>query len=176
MPITYAVGQRLTATLMQTLADATANRGVTRLIQQAAQSLADATDTALTFGAGSEDVDSGTWHDETTNNTRITPTVAGYYTFTGLLFVPANGDYASIQVNFRKNGATNMPSASRHGPNATASSRSIQIVTDGVLMNGSTDYMELMGNQDNTAGASRNTTSTGGSSSCTFTAVLIRPS
>ena len=176
MAITYAVGQRITATLLQTLADYTVNKGVTRLVQQAAQALADATDTALTFGAGSDDVDTAGWHDEVTNNTRITPTVAGYYTFTGMMWVPAAADYVSLQVNIRKNGSTNLPSASRHGPNATSSSRSIQVVTDGVLMNGSTDYVEVLGNQDNTASASRNTTSSGGSTSCTFTAQFIRPS
>lgn len=176
MTITYAVGQRVTATLLQTLADYTVNKGCTRLIQQSAQSLADATDTALTFGAGSEDVDTGGWHDEVTNNTRITPTVAGYYLFTGMLWVPAAADYLSLQVNIRKNGATALASASRHGPNATSSSRSIQVVTDLVLMNGSTDYVEVMGNQDNSASASRNTTSSGGSTSCTFTAQFVRPS
>jgi|SRR6185503_12412439 hypothetical protein len=176
MTITYAVGQRVTATLLQTLADYTVNKGLTRLVQQAAQSLTDNTDTALTFGAGSDDVDTAGWHDEVTNNTRITPTVAGYYLATGLLVVPAAADYVNLQVYIRKNGATILPSISRQGPNATSSSRSIQVTCDAILLNGSTDYLEAVGNQDNTASASRNTPSTGGSSSCLFTVQFIRPS
>lgn len=175
MAITYAIGQRLTATLLQTLADHTVNKGVVRLIQQSAQALADNTDTALTFGAGSEEVDTSNWHDETTNNTRITPTVAGYYTFTGLLFLPGATDYSHLQIYIRKNGATILPSSVRIGPNATSGSRSLQVSVDNILMNGSTDYVEAVGNQDNTTAASRNTTSTGGNASCTFSAEFVRP-
>ncbi len=176
MTTTYAIGQRITATLLQTLADNTVNRGVVRLIQQSGQSLASGAATAITFGAASEDVDTAGWHDESTNNTRITPTVAGYYTFTGLVVFPANTDYTSHQATFRKNGSTTLPSAVRYGPNATSSFRGIELTLDGLLMNGSTDYLELMGSQDNGAAASRTTPSSGGSTSCLFTAVLIRPS
>lgn len=176
MAVTYAVGQRLTATLLQTLADYTVNKGITRLIQQSAQSLTDNTDTALTFGAGSDDVDTSGWHDEVTNNTRITPTVAGYYVATGLMFVPAAADYVNLQVYIRKNGSTILPSSVRIGPNATSSSRSVQVTCDHILLNGSTDYLEAVANQDNSASASRNTTSTGGSSSCIFTLEFVRPS
>jgi hypothetical protein len=176
MAITYAVGQRITATLLQTLADYGPNKGIVRLIQQSGQNLSDNTDTALSFGAGSEDVDTAGWHDEVTNNTRITPTVAGYYVFTGLLFVPANTDYLNLQVYIRRNGATILPSSARHGPNATNSSRSVQITCDHVLMNGSTDYVEAVGNQDNSSSATRTTTSTGSNTSCLFTAEFVRPS
>lgn len=176
MSTTYAVGQRLTASLLQTLADGTVNKGVTRLIQQATQSLNDNTDTAITFGAGSEDVDTGNWHDEVTNNTRITPSQAGYCTFRAVFYIAAAADYVNLQVYIKKNGATILPASSRQGPNATSSSRSIQIVIGPILMNGSTDFVEVFGNQDNTASAARSTTSSGGTASCLFEAIFERPS
>ncbi|SRR6266704_235896 len=172
MSTTYAVGQRLTATILQALADATVNRPVCRLIQQSAQSLADNADTALVFGAGSEDVDTSGAHDEVTNNTRITPTKAGYYTFYALLFVVAATDYVNLQIYVKKNATTILPSSSRQGPNATSGSRSVQIVVPSIPMNGTTDFMEAFGNQDSSG--SHNTASSGSNTSCLFGMVYER--
>lgn len=174
MTTTYAVGQRITATLLQTLADATLNKPVVRLIQQSAQSFADNADTAVTFGAGSEDIDTNAFHDESTNTSRITPSVAGIYDFRALFVVPAATDYLSLQVSLRKNG-TVVPSVLREGPNATSSSRSIQVSAI-LSSNGSTDFFEVYALQDNSTSASRNTPSSGGSFSCTFECEFLRPS
>lgn len=174
MSITYAVGQRLTATLLQTLADYTVNKPLVRLVQQSAQSLTDNTDTALTFGAGSEDIDTDNFHDETTNNTRITPTVAGYYLCRATLFVVAATDYASLQIQIKRSNAV-IPSSHRVGPNATNASRSVQVSTGPILMNGSTDYLEAWALQDNAANAARNTASTGSNTSCIFECEFMRP-
>lgn len=175
MATTYAVGQRITASLLQSLADGTINRPVVRLVQQSGQAIANNTDTAISFGAGSEVIDTHGYHDEVTNNTRITPLIQGYYMLTGLLYLPANTDWQSIQVLIKQNGATNLPSSSRHGPNATSSARSVQVICDNVFANGSTDFFESFANQVNGAAASRTTTSSGGSTACLFTAVLQRP-
>lgn len=175
MAISYAVGQRLTATLLQTLADYTVNSPRCRLVQQAAQSCNDNTDTAITYGSASEIVDTHGFHDESTNNTRITPNVAGYYTVYAVFFIAAAADYVNLQTNIRMNGATIQPSSTRHGPNATSASRSVAVHCESILFNGSTDYVEHMGNQDNTAAAARNTASTGSSASCVFGVIFERP-
>jgi hypothetical protein len=146
------------------------DKPICRLVQQSAQSFADNTATAITFGSGSEVVDSANMHNVSSDTSRITPTVAGWYRVSGKLVVPAGTDYASLEIYIRKNGSTNIPSVSREGPNATSSSRTIY-VDHLVDFNGTTDYVELMATQDNTSSASRNTPSNGGSFSCTFEAV-----
>jgi len=146
------------------------DKPICRLIQQSTQAFADNAATVITFGSGSEDVDSHNMHNVSSNTGRITPTVAGWYRCSGKFFAPAAADYASLEIFLRKNGATNWPGVSREGPNATSSSRSIY-VDHLVNFNGTTDYVELVGTQDNTASASRNTPSNGGSFSCTFEVV-----
>jgi hypothetical protein len=140
--------------------DGTLSKPLVRLVQQSAQSLTDNTDTAITFGSGSEEIDTHGFHDVTTNNTRVTPTVAGYYRVTGTLFMVAGADFVTIVATIAKNG-TVQPPRKRDGPNATSSARSV--TASAILSaNGSTDYFELIGTQDNTANTARNT-SAGGS-------------
>lgn len=153
---------------------ATTAKPIMRLVQQANQSLADNTDVPIIFGASSEIVDTSNAHDTVTNNTRFTPTKAGWYTMTGILVVPALATYVNLQVYIRKNGTTILPAPVREGPNATASSRSLEVVVM-EQANGTTDYFELLGNQDNTASTAQLTPSNGGSSSCVFEAKYERP-
>jgi hypothetical protein len=170
--VVVAAGGRIFASDILAIIAGTTGKPVCRLIQQSAQSLTDNTEAALTFGAGSEAVDSHGFHDTSVNPSRITPNKAGWYTLRGILTVPALATYASIQVAIRKNGA-NIPSVIREGPNATASSRSVQVA---ILeqANGTTDYFEVAGYQDNTANSAQNTPSTGGSFSCVFECVFER--
>lgn len=141
------------------------DRPIVRLVQQAAQSLTDNTHTALTFGTAATVIDSHNFHSESTNNTRITPTVAGWYEVSGSFATVAGADYASLQSSIRLNGS-NLAPDSRTGPNATSATRSISAGPVLVPCNGSTDYIEIAGFQDNTANTARNTSISGSTTSC----------
>lgn len=167
-------GQPATAAQINAIMAATVEKPLCRLIQQSAQSITDATDTAITFGSGSEDIDTHGFHDTASNTSRITPTKAGYYTVRAIFWAPANTDYATVSIAIRKNGSTTLPAVIREGPNATSAARSVE-VTVLSSANGTTDYWEAMGQQDNTANASRSTPSNGGSFSCVFECIFERP-
>jgi hypothetical protein len=129
------------------------NPPLVRLVQQAGQSIPDATQTALTFGAGSEDIDTHGFHDTVTNNTRITPNVAGYYEFRGVYYTGAPTTPVSIDASFRKNGSTSIPSGERVNSGAIATG---VMATCTQPMNGSTDYMEFMAFQDSSGAVNTN--------------------
>lgn len=174
MPYPFAGGAVIDADDMNDLWELGPGRPFMRLVQQAAQSMADATDTALTFGTGSEIHDTHGFHSTSVNTSRAIPTVAGIYRIKGVLSVPALTTYASLQVTIRKNGSLLIPGVSRNGPNVTSSFRALWIDTEDEA-NGSTDYYEVIGNQDNTASTAQNTPSSGGSTSCTFSMEYLRP-
>jgi hypothetical protein len=137
----FVTGQRITADALNVLFD----KPIGRLVQVTAQSLTDATRVALTFGTGSTVIDTHSFHSESSNNTRITPTKAGYYRFAGTGFWSAQTTPVVTDVSFRLNGTTALASAWRAVPGAQAASGFTQIEQ---LMNGSTDYVELTVNQD----------------------------
>lgn len=160
MPINYAVGQRLTATMLQTLADYTVNRPIVRLVvpNAATQSLTDSVATAMTFGTGSTVIDTHTYHSETTNNTRITPLIAGYYLFRVGLVMGSRSDYRQITANVRLNGSTNLAMATRFTPAAPAASQAQSVFSEvETSMNGTTDYAEFIATQANNAAVAQAT-------------------
>lgn len=131
---------------------------VVRLTQQAAQSLANATSAPITFGAGSEEIDTHGWHDTTTNPARITPTKAGRYRVQGTVNVASSSAVTILYATIGKNGATLQP-LPRQKPAATVTTTSAQVSAI-VELNGTTDYIELYGNQ--TSGGALNTQASGG--------------
>jgi hypothetical protein len=145
----FVTGQRLTADSLNVLFD----KPIGRLVQATAQSLADATRVAVTFGTGSTVFDTHSFHSESTNNTRITPTKAGYYRFSGTGFWAAQTTPVATDVSFRTNGTTAVPSAWRGSGGTAAGSGFTQIE---LLMNGSTDYVELTINQDSSGAVNSN--------------------
>lgn len=138
------------------------NPPTVRLIQQAAQSMGNSAAVAITFGAGSEDIDTHGFHDTVTNNTRITPTVAGRYELIGTVLV-ASGTLSQLAAVFRKNGGNIAPLMVVR-PDPAAASSGIQ-VTATATANGSTDFFELIGIQ--TSGGALNT-NLAGAQVCTF--------
>lgn len=143
-----------------------------RLIASAAQSIPDTTNTALLFGA--EDIDTHNFHSTSVNTSRITPTVAGIYKFTGMAYmITGNTDYTSCSAFIRLNGVTNLAPAGREGNVVTSLARSIEITQVLVAMNGTTDYAELVVLQTNTAVAARQTNQSGQFNS-TFECEFIR--
>lgn len=170
-----ATGGKWLANDINTLITLTLNRPLVRLIQQAAQSIATTTDTALTFGAGSEDIDTHGFHDTSTNNTRITPTVAGYYQLYGVVWWGNADNITSYHAGIGKNGsvaarqrtlmpATLLPAATTRSINAAAI----------LSANGTTDYFELFGQQNRATPASLST-NVGGTFSSMFECMYLRP-
>jgi hypothetical protein len=126
---------------------------VGRLVAQSSQTLTDNTQTAIQFGSGSTDFDTDSFHSESVNNTRVTPTVAGYYEFVGAVFFTALTTPVSADVNIRLNGTTNLATAGRtQGATLAVSIRSSAMVA----MDGSTDYIELVARQDSSGSNSTN--------------------
>lgn len=127
------------------------------------QSLADNTAVAITYGSGSEVLDTHGQHDPTTNPTRITPNVPGYYDITVTTFFGSRTDYSNVNSWVRTNGANNLAPAQRNGYNgiATASVQSQQTRVEHQPFNGTTDYFEHMAQQDNIANAAQITNQSG---------------
>lgn len=125
-----------------------------RLIQQSAQSIADATNVAITFGTSSEDYDTHNFHNPSSNTSRITPTVAGYYTFKGMAFMSASNTYTAIASTIAKNG-TSLPGFSRSDATTAVNSSRSQYVEMTLTADGSSDYFELIVSQ--TSGGAKNT-------------------
>lgn len=97
---------------------------------------------ALSFGAGSEVIDTHNFHDTTINPTRITPTIAGTYRLTASVLCAAN-TFTKILMVFRKN-AANVPPLIPYHPDAAASQDTGFQLTTLVQANGTTDYFEIV--------------------------------
>lgn len=135
-----AAGDPVKATDLSSLAVSSSTRPLVRLLQQVAQSIA-TTNTALTFSSGSEDIDTHGFHDVTTNNSRITPTIAGYYQVFGTYVTQSTaGQYFAITPG--KSGAAIGAPRSQVWPVATAGIKTVStsaiLTADGVL-----DYFEM---------------------------------
>lgn len=173
MAITYAVGQRLTATLLQQLADYTVNKSMVRLVQASSQTLNNNTETEITFGVGSTVWDTNNFHSETSNPGRVIPSIAGYYQLSGTTYFSDEADYTNLQCQPRVNGA-NYATAQRQGPNTTASVRAISFGPVTVLCNGTTDYLGMMALQANTS-ANAEATFVNSTSASVLEVVFERP-
>lgn len=150
-------------------ASKTYEKPLCRLVQQSAQSLTSAADTAITFGTSSEDIDTHGFHSEVTNNTRITPNVAGYYKITGTVFFAASSSITSAMATISKNGTVQPPRV-RAKPDSQNWSTSVQVSMI-QRANGTTDYFELLGTQSS-AGAVN--TNVGGSFASVFEVEFLR--
>lgn len=108
--------------------------------------------TAAAINFDGEVVDPLNWHSNVTNNSRITPTVAGRYRCTGGVCFPAAGT-GSFLAQFRKNGALILGSSTYQDKLLYSSSfTALSAMTNAtLLMNGTTDYIQLWTNQ-NTGG------------------------
>lgn len=145
---------------------------IVKLVAQASQNLADNTAVALTFGVGSEEIDTHGFHDEAVNPTRITPSVAGYYRIRGAVFLPNRSDYATTYCAIYKNGVAIAP-ISRPGVSTSGGVRSAE--GEGLTSaNGSSDYFEVIAFQDNAANVVAATNVSGGFSPY-FEVVWERP-
>lgn len=159
-----AAGDRIFYADNATIIAGTLQKPICKLTQTVAQSLTHNADTVLTFSTGSELYDTHNFHSETVNNSRITPTVAGYYRCTGLVFVDVISSISNIGAVIRLNGTVQTPRA-RIQPLATTFNKSVQVTTI-LQANGSSDYFELAGYQFDTGSVARNTAIGGTFASC----------
>lgn len=149
-----AAGDEITWADLSAISDLTVSRPLVRLVQTVAQSIPDNTATAITFTT--EDIDTHNFHDTGSNTARITPTVAGYYTFRGTYFSGVPTTLVSIDASIRKNGATSFAPGPRGNAGAIAQSQSTIAY---IAMDGITDYCELMALQDSSGAVNTNVSS-----------------
>lgn len=164
-----ASGDPVVALDLTTLQTYTSARSLVRLVATSTQSLTNNTNTAILFGAGSEDIDTHNYHDTATNTSRVTPTLAGYYECFGTIMFGARTDYTNLNAWIRKSGASNLAGGTRNGgafgsPAGSQVNTGVAFAT--VSCDGVTDYIELVGNQSNTAAAAQNTNQSSQFSSC----------
>lgn len=123
-------------------------RPIGRLVAVGTQALADNTDVAITFSA--EDYDTDGFHSTSSNTSRITPNLPGYYKFKGTVYFAPQTTPVVSEARFRKNASSNLAPADRKAGQTVAFSLYTEVTID---FNGTTDYIELIGKQDS-AGAS----------------------
>jgi hypothetical protein len=167
--MSLAAGQIVDEDDLEQVADSSSKKPLVRLVQFTAQSIPNATTTALTFGASSEDIDTNGFHDLVTNNTRVTPTIPGYYRVSVTYAATANTATQLFAV-VAKNGLLIQPLV-RQTPAATSAAKSVSASAI-VSLNGSTDYVEGMCNQ-NSGGALL--TQTSGSVNSVLEVEFLRP-
>lgn len=115
------------------------NPPICKLVQQSAQSITAAV--ALTFGSGSEEIDTHNMHDPATNNSRVTVSVPGIYRLTCVLNMAAAA-YSSMLIVFRKNGANIAPLTPQH-PDAAAS-QAAGVMLSALALAVAGDYFEAI--------------------------------
>jgi hypothetical protein len=134
------------------LANSSYNKPAGRLVAAVAQALADNTFTAIQFAAADE-LDSDGYHNPSSNNTRVTPTRAGWYRFTGTVWFEAMTTPVKTAATFRKNGTLLAP-INEDAASTRAHARPVSML---ISLNGSTDYVELVGLQDSAGADNTNT-------------------
>jgi hypothetical protein len=157
------------------IAAATTGRPVVKLVQQAGSSqtgLATATDAAITFGSGSEEIDTHNWHDVSTNNTRITIGTGwgGVYRVDIKIIMAFSTTITSINACLRKNGS-NLERSGNTKPNATANVNVAATPLSTLVTLAAGDYIEAV--TTFVASANQATNNSAGST-CTFQLEFVR--
>lgn len=164
------VGDPISADLL----DYIVNRPAGRLVQQAAatQTVAHNTMVSMTFGAGSEELDTHDFHSTAVNTSRVTPTIAGQYRVNGAVSLGGRTDYLNLEAVIAKNG-TPIPPADKISPGANNTTE-VRNATALVSCNGTTDYFEIQARHNNTAAVSV-TTVVSAQFASVLEWVLVRP-
>lgn len=153
---TFFAGSDVPASKLELLA----NPPICRLIQQSAQSFSSGSAGLLTYGTGSEDKDDLGWHDTAVNNTRVTPTIAGWYIYVVTFSMSAATAMTQLLTGVRKNGANYGPLITNRPDAASNSANSLQAIGH-VPVNGTGDYIEHVGQSNFTAGPFNTNVSSG---------------
>lgn len=123
-----------------------------RATRTSAVSIADATETTVSFNA--ERFDTDTMHDSVTNSSRITIKTAGIYAIGFHGMFAAAADYVGAYAILRLNGTTEIA----RGPQVTTVSFSMnpQVVVHTIDQFDVADYIEVRVFQNNSANVARN--------------------
>lgn len=167
-------GKRAFASDVNAITNSSSGKPLIRLVQQTTQSIPSNADTAVLFGAGSEEYDLSGWHDVATNTSRITPNVAGYISLRGKVWWAADTDLIAIHAAIGKNSSIVERNTILLPATVTASTpRSVEVFAR-LACNGTTDYFELAAKQLQTGAGSLGTNIATGMS-CVFEAEYLRP-
>lgn len=145
------VGDLILAADVNTLIAATYQRPRVKLAQTTGQSFASGTTVPVTFDV--ELADTHNYHSTVSNTSRVTPTKAGVYLCIGTLTLVAATTTTSVHGLIGKNG-TGVDGSFRHRPNNTNVNGSVLVVAE-VDVNGTTDFIELLGVQVDSGAAAR---------------------
>lgn len=154
-------GDPLVASDWGDLSDDSSQKPLGRVVQSVAQTLTDAVFAAVTFTAAVDEIDTHNFHDPTTNPSRVTPTRAGYYRFTGTVWMATATTPVRTSIQFRKSGTGVAPTQEDAFNGRQHSTPTVTCVQ---AMNGTTDYMELWAFQDSAGNI--NTFVSGAAASC----------
>lgn len=154
MTAPVAGGKTFLANLMSVIAGTTA-KPLVRLKQSAAQT-GIANNTATTILFDTEDFDTHGYHSTSSNTGRITPLKAGYYRVAGTVIWQNRTDWQLLYCFLRLNGSTQIPPGGRN-PGTTQSFAHAVSCTALIAFNGTTDYVELMGQAAILAGGTHST-------------------
>jgi hypothetical protein len=105
---------------------------------------------ALPF-AGTDEIDPFNWHNPASNNTRVTPTIAGWYQTVASVDWGDDSDYTNLIIDVRRNGSTIGTTFALDMPQGDVSNFRGSLTTPLILLNGSSDYLELFVFQSNTS-------------------------
>lgn len=147
------------------------------LEQQTAQSIPYNTATALTFGSGSERHDSHNFHSTSSNPSRITPNIPGWYHLyaNAILVAPGStAQYDRIDVTIYKNGAEVAPRGRNDGVDTNNTSASND-VSNWIDADGIDDYFEAYVEFQTTTGSGAQNTAATASFRCFFACEFVRP-
>jgi hypothetical protein len=113
-----------------------------KVYRSAAYNLADSAATAIPWDA--EEEDPYGWHDNSTNNTRITPNLAGMYLVGGAYRTDANPSAAARWVLALRKNNVDIVGGTSEVVQPAAGAEPGPTVAVPVRMNGSSDYFELI--------------------------------
>jgi hypothetical protein len=167
-----AAGDPLVSSDTIAVEDYTIRKPLVRLVQAVAQALTNNTDAAITFTT--EDIDTHGFHDNATNNSRITPSLAGYYQVTGRVVFSGDNDFTILQARIARNGSVQAAIERNLNPGTSSSAGRAASASGIFSANGTTDYFELWGLQANTSAAAT-PTNIGGSFASTLECIFLRP-
>lgn len=175
----WVVGERVTAarlnSMVTEIAD-NANKPICQLVQQTAQTgWTSGTLTDVTFGTGSEIIDTDGAHNESSNTARIVIGVKlGWWAVQGLYCPPGNGNTTLLRALIAKNGSA--LTGSLQGNSYASNSGFFGLATRNFLVEATsaTDYITLQGYQTASAGTIGTAINT--YIACSLTATWVRPS
>lgn len=151
--MTIGAGQLAAAADILALQDGMAGSHRCEVVQTVTQSFASGSTVSVLFDTELSDADG--WHSTSSNTDRVTPNKAGTYLVIGALHFAAATTTTSVHALVAKNGTAVDPSH-RHKP-ANANQLSTSEVVATVQVNGSTDYISLLGVQVDSGAAARGT-------------------